>query len=302
MDLDSLRLFVLAAETLNISAAGRTLGMAPAVASTRLAKLERSLGVELLHRSTRKVSLSADGAEFLPYAAEILAQESAARSALGLQRADAAGTLRFAAPSTFAQLYIAPLLPEFLQRYPRLDLDLRLSDTPFDLIEGSFDLALRNAALEDSSLKARKLADDRRILCAAPAYLDRRGVPQTPEDLAAHDRIGFRDRAAKSLVGPDGAATQIDFGGPGCRLVVDDGANLKAATHAGAGISINSLWSVHREIADGTLVRVLPDHDVDDRTALWLVYPQSNVLTAKVRLFIDFLLEQIGKPPVWERA
>ena len=297
----SLRLFVLAAETLNISAAGRTLGMAPAVASTRLAKLERSLGVELLHRSTRKVSLSADGAEFLPYAAEILSQENAARSALGLQRADAAGTLRFAAPSTFAQLYIAPLLPEFLQRYPRLDLDLRLSDTPVDLIEGSFDLALRNAALEDSSLKACKLADDRHILCAAPAYLDRRGVPQTPEDLAAHDRIGFRDRAAKSLVGPDGAATQIDFGGSGCRLVVDDGANLKAATRAGAGISINSLWSVHREFADGTLVRVLPNHDVDNRTALWLVYPQSNVLTAKVRLFIDFLLEQIGKPPVWER-
>ena len=236
MNLDSLRLFVLAAETLNISAAGRTLGMAPAVASTRLAKLERSLDVELLHRSTRKVSLSADGAEFLPYAAEILSQENAARSALGLQRADAAGTLRFAAPSTFAQLYIAPLLPEFLQRYPRLDLDLRLSDTPVDLIEGSFDLALRNAALEDSSLKARKLADDRRILCAAPAYLDRRGVPQTPEDLAAHDRIGFRDRAAKSLVGPDGAATQIEFGGSGCRLVVKDGAILKAATYAGAGI------------------------------------------------------------------
>ena len=192
--------------------------------------------------------------------------------------------------------------PEFLQRHPRLDLDLRLSDTPFDLIEGSFDLAFRNAALGDSSLKARKLADDRRILCAAPVYLDRRGVPQTPGDLAAHDRIGFRDRAAKSLVGPDGAATQIDFGGSGCRLVVDDGANLKAATHAGAGISINSLWSIHREIADGTQVRVLPDHDVDDRTALWLIYPESNVLTAKVRLFIDFLLEQIGKPPVWERA
>ena len=109
------------------------------------------------------------------------------------------------------------------------------------------------------------------------------------------------DRAAKTLVGPDGTVMHIDFGGPGCRLVVDDGASLKAATRAGAGISINSLWSVHREIADGTLVRVLPDHEVDDRTALWLVYPQSNVLTGKVRLFIDFLLEKIGKSPVWER-
>ncbi len=207
-----------------------------------------------------------------------------------------------ATPNPACTILLASSEPEFLQRHPRLDLDLRRSDTPFDLIEGSFDLALRNAALGDSSLKARKLADDRRILCAAPVYLDRRGVPQTPGDLAAHDRIGFRDRAAKSLVGPDGAATMIDFGGSGCRLVVNDGANLKAATHASTGISINSLWSIHREIADGTQVRVLPDHDVDDRTALWLIYPESNVLTAKVRLFIDFLLEQIGKPPVWERA
>lgn len=302
MDTDSVRLFVLAAEKLNISAAGRALGMAPAVASARLAKLEKALGADLLHRSTRKVALSLEGAEFLPYAREILAQESAALAALGLGNPTATGTLRFAAPSSFAQLYIAPLAPEFLERHPGISLDLRLSDMPFDLIEGSYDLALRNAAIEDSSLKGRKLADDRRVLCASPDYLARHGTPQTIDDLAAHQLIAFRDLTPKRLIGRNGDAGLFDPRQAGSRLVVDDGQSQKIATIAGAGISMNSLWSVHREIADGALARVLPDHDIDDRSALWLVYPKSNVLTAKVRIFIDFLLEKIGKAPVWADA
>jgi len=299
MDTESVRLFVLAAETLNISAAGRALGMAPAVASARLAKLENALGADLLHRSTRKVSLSLEGAEFLPYAREILAQEGAARAALGLGSSTVTGTLRFTAPSSFAQLYIAPLLPDFLALYPDISLELRLSDTPFDLIEGSFDLALRNSSLEDSSLKSRKLADDERILCASPSYLERCGVPQHPRELKMHQLIWFKDLSPKRLIGPDGKSGQFDPHHAECRVILDDGMSQKAATIAGAGISLNSLWSIHREIAEGTLVRVLPDYEIDDPSALWLIYPKSNVLTAKVRVFIDFLLERIGKSPVW---
>ncbi len=299
MDIDSVRLFVLAAEKLNISAAGRELGMAPAVASARLAKLENTLGADLLHRSTRKVVLSLEGAEFLPYAKEILAQESAARAALGLGSSTATGTLRFTASSTFAQLYIAPLLPEFLALYPGISLDLRLSDTQFDLIEGSFDLALRNSALEDSSLKARKLADDRRILCASPGYLAQQGTPRHPDELAEHRLLGFKDPSPKELIRCDGELAQFDPRRSGCRLVVDDGLSQKVATIAGGGSSMNSLWSVHREITDGSLIRVLPDYESNDRVALWLVYPKSNVLTTKVRIFIDFLLEKIGKSPIW---
>lgn len=302
MDTDSLRLFVLAAEKLNISAAGRDLGMPPAVASSRLAKLEQSLGSDLLHRSTRKVSLSTEGEEFLPFAREMLAQEDAARAALGLTRPQATGTLRFAASSTFAQLYIVPLLPEFLDRYPGISLDLKLSDTRFDLIEGSFDLALRNSAIEDSSLKGRKLAKDTRILCASPAYLARRGTPQLPSDLNGHDLIAFQSKAPKQLVGKDGEVAQFDPRDAQCRLVTDDGRSLKLATLAGAGISMNSLWNIHTELQDGSLVRVLPEYEVDDRSVLWLVYPKSNVLTAKVRVFIDFLLEKIGRSPVWEKT
>lgn len=299
MDTESIRLFVLAAEKLNISAAGRELGMAPAVASAKLAKLEKALGADLLRRSTRKLALSLEGAEFLPYAREILAQENAALAAMGHGNVTATGTLRFTAPSTFAQLYIAPILPEFLALQPGINLDLRLSDMELDLIQGSFDLALRNSALPDSSLKGRKLADDTRILCASSAYLDRHGTPTHPDELAQHRLIAFKDQSPIQLLGRDNKTAWFNPRQAGCRLTVDDGLSQKIATIAGAGISMNALWSVHRELADGLLVRVLPDYKVDDQTALWLVYPKSNVLTAKVRIFIDFLLDKLGNAPVW---
>ncbi|MEM8812233.1 MAG: LysR substrate-binding domain-containing protein [Pseudomonadota bacterium] len=299
MDIESIRLFVRAAEMLNISAAGRDLGLAPAVASARLAKLEQSLGNDLLHRSTRKVSLSLEGAEFLPYAKEILAQEALARAVLGQQSAEATGTLRFTAPSTFAQQYIAPILPDFLARHPGISLDLRLSDARFDLIEGSFDLALRNSPLEDTSLKGRKLADDTRVLCASPGYLKKHGKPASPDDLANHTQIAFKNQTLRRLRHRDGQTIAVDPPRLQSRLSLDDGLSLKIATLAGAGLSANSLWSVHRELADGTLQRVLPEFDVDVRTVLWLVYPKANVLSPKVRTFMDFLLERIGRAPPW---
>ncbi|WP_282157820.1 LysR family transcriptional regulator [Shimia thalassica] len=301
MDTDSLRLFVLAAEKLNISAAGRALGLAPAVSSARLAKLEQTLGADLLHRSTRKVSLSLEGAEFLPYAREMLAQEEAGRAALGQGQATPTGKLRFTAPSTFAQLYIAPILPLFLKAYPGITLDLRLSDSRFDLIEGSFDLAIRNSALEDTSLKGRKLASDRRILCASPAYLAEHGTPARPEDLIDHNLISFADQETRPLAGPHGQTGAFSPRDAQGQLIIDDGLSQKIATIAGAGISINSIWSVHQELRNGQLVRVLPAYQVADETVLWLVYPKANVLSAKVRVFIDFLLDQIGKKPAWEQ-
>ncbi|MEM1112585.1 MAG: LysR substrate-binding domain-containing protein [Pseudomonadota bacterium] len=300
MDTDAVRLFVLAADTLNISAAGRQLGLAPAVASARLAKLEKAVGADLLHRSTRKVSLSLEGAEFLPFAREMLAQEDAALAALGQGSERVSGKLRFAASSTFAQLYIAPVLPEFLARYPDVRLELRLSDTQVNLIEGGFDLALRNVAIADSSLRARKLADDTRILCAAPDYLARWGAPETPEDLRQHQLLVFSDGPSRDLIaGGDLPAGKFPPPNIRHRIACDDGASMRIATQAGVGISMNSLWSVHRQLSEGSLVRVLSDYKIDDQSAIWLVYPKSNVLTAKVRVFIDFLLEEIGSPAPW---
>lgn len=299
MDIDSLRLFVRAAEKLNISAAGRDLGLAPAVASARLAKLEHELGAELLHRSTRKVSISIEGEEFLPFAQEILAQRDAAMAALGHGKARTEGTIRFAASSSFAQLYLAPILPEFLARNPGLRLDLRLSDTPFDLLEGSFDLALRNSILDDSSLKARKLADVRGVLCASPDYLDSKGKPGHPADLRDHEMIAFQRMKPMVLVARDGQRVELDCSESNCRVVIDDGASMRFAAQAGLGISAHADWNVEHCFRDGSLVRVIPEWHVEDATALWLVYPKTNVLTAKVRVLIDFLVEKIGRNPPW---
>lgn len=301
MDTDALRLFVMAADLLNISAAGRQLGLSPAVAGARLAKLEQQVGADLLHRSTRKVSLSLEGEEFLPYAREILAQQDAAYAALGRGSSDPSGTLRFAASSTFAQLYVAPVLPEFLDRYPKVDLDLRFSDAQANLIAGGYDLALRNLAIQDSTLIGRKLSDDKRILCAAPSYLGTYGTPQTPDDLAQHRILAFVNAKPRTLIAEHNRACVFPPANDRHRLVCDDGASMRLATQAGVGISMSSIWSIHNELKDGSLVRVLPDYEVDDGSAIWLVYPKSNVLTAKVRVFIDFLIEKIGSPPIWDR-
>lgn len=220
-------------------------------------------------------------------------------AALGHGKAEASGTIRFAAPSSFAQLYIAPILAEFLERNPGLSLDLRFSDASFDLLEGSFDLALRNSVLDDSSLKARKLADVENILCASPNYLKRRGTPQSPEDLASHDIIAFRRHGQRVLLSGSGERASCSFDEAKCRVVIDDGASQRFACIAGLGISMNADWNVHQAIREGRLVRVLPDWRVETDVAPWLVYPKSNVLTAKVRVLIDFLVEKIGRNPPW---
>lgn len=302
MDTDAIRLFVAAADMLNIGAAGRQLGLAPAVSSARLSKLETQIGADLLHRSTRKISLTIEGAEFLPYAREILAQEDAALASLGRGSTEIKGTLRFAASSTFAQLYVVPHLTEFLERYPDLDVELKLSDTQMNLIESGFDLALRNYAIEDSSLRARKLADDTRVLCASPDYLARYGTPDKPEDLVEHRTLVFMNAKLRELT-TKGDGRPCTFPPPRSksRIVCDDGASVRIAAKAGVGVCISSVWSVYKELNDGSLVRILPDYEVNDNSAIWLVYPKSNVLAPKVRVFIDYLIEKIGNPPIWDR-
>jgi len=302
MDTNGIRLFVMAAEMLNISAAGRQLGLAPAVASARLAKLEKLVGADLLHRSTRQVSLSLEGQAFLPYAREILAQQDAALAALGHGSTQVKGTLRFAGSSSFVQLYITPILPLFLEKYPGISLELKLSDTKIDLIDGGFDLALRNYAAKDSSLIGRKIADDNRILCASREYLKIHGTPKEPSDLTSHQLISFTSATPRQLTSITGAES-CTYPPPNTspRVTFDDGQSMRLAAKGGIGICMSSIWNIHRELNDGSLLRVLPDYEVNDGSAIWLVYPKSNMLTAKVRVFIDFLIEQIGSPPVWER-
>ncbi|GGW93288.1 LysR family transcriptional regulator [Alteromonas halophila] len=293
MDTSAVRLFILAAEQLNIGAAGQTLGLSASVASARLAKLERMVGADLFHRSTRKIRLSVEGQAFLPYAREIIAQENAALAALGKGQVEPSGTLRFAASSTFAQRYIAPLLPEFLARYPKINIDLTLSDTQTNLIEGGFDLALRNYPAQDSSLIGRKLANDVRVLCAAPQYLKTFGCPSSPADLRDHQLIVFGHTKARKLVRQNGQHNAVFPPNNHPRVTCDDGASMRLAAEAGVGICMSSLWNIETELRQKRLVRVLPDYHIEDNSAIWLVYPKSNVLTAKVRVLIDFLVEKL---------
>ena len=302
MDTNGIKLFVLAAETLNISAAGQQLGLTPSVASAWLSKLEMQVGADLFHRTTRKVTLSIEGTEFLPYAKEILAQQEAALAALGKGNPNVSGTLRFAASSTFAQLYITPVLAEFLDRYPDINVELMLSDTQMKLIEGGYDLALRNLAAEDSSLVGRRLANDMRVLCASPDYLKQHGTPNTPDELNTHQLLVFmnaKPRKLKSTTDKRDCTFPPTSSKP--RVVCDDGASMREAAKAGVGICMSSIWNIHEELNEGSLIRVLPDYHIDDQSAVWLVYPKSNVLTAKVRVFIDFLVEKLGTLPVWEQ-
>ncbi len=302
MDTEGIKLFVLAAETLNISAAGQQLGIAPSVASARLAKLEMKVGADLFHRSTRKVTLSIEGIEFLPYAKEILAQEEAAFAALGKGKPSASGTIRFAASSTFVQRFVAPILAEFLQLYPDVNVEFMLSDSQVKLIEGGYDLALRNYTAQDSSMIGRRLANDTRVLCASPEYLKKYGVPESPEELVNHQLLVFMNTKPRKLIAKEGKR-ECAYPPPNSkpRVIFDDGASMRLAAIAGSGICMSSMWNIHDELKSGQLTRVLPEYVIDDNAAVWLVYPKSNVLTSKVRVFIDFLVDKIGELPIWQK-
>ncbi|WP_234497510.1 LysR family transcriptional regulator [Vibrio maritimus] len=301
METESLRLFIKVAEVLNISAAGKSLGLAPAIASSRLSKLENQIGADLFHRSTRKITLSTQGEQFLPYAKEILKQHDAALSVVGKELDETSGTIRFAVSSTFAQLYIVPVLPEFLDRYPNITIDLKLGDQELNIIDHGIDLALRNSAVKDSGLRARKLANDRRILCASPDYVSRKGMPAEPLSLINHDIIAFKEAKPRKLHSESNNGATFPPDSSKIRLICDDGTSMRIATVAGIGISMNAYWSVFHELKTGKLVRVLPDYEVEDYTSIWLVYPKANALSPKVRLFIDYLIDKVGSPPSWER-
>lgn len=296
MNADYLKLFVRLAGTQNISQAGKDIGISPAVASSYIHKLEQSLGVRLLHRTTRKVSLTEEGRAFLPHAEDVLASIDAARASVNAGEASPQGTLRVTASASFGRMHILPALPGFLEKYPGLSLDLRLSDSIVDLVEGGFDIAIRNAALKDSSLIARRLATDKRILCASPAYLASHGEPDTPEALVDHQCVSILGMENCLFETPEGQfSVRLDG-----RLRADNGEAIRDASAAGMGISVNSTWSVYQHLKRGELVQVLEDYPLVSDVAIWAVYPSSRLLAPKVRAFIDYFAEWYGDQPYWE--
>ena len=298
MNIEHLKLFVRLAATNNISLAGKELGLSPAVASSHVNKLEEALGVRLVHRTTRKVSLTEDGVAFLPHAEEVLASVVAARAAVGSGDASPKGTLRVTASSSFGRMHVVPALKGFLSRYPDLSIDLRLTDTIVDLVEGGFDIAIRNADLKDSSLTARKLAPDKRIVCASPEYLETFGIPDSPHDLRNHQCINLIGLEALVFDTPEGRLNIKTRG----ILQTDHGEAVRDACAAGIGIAMSSTWNVYKHLQQRTLVQVLQDFSLVSETAIWAVYPSSRLLAPKVRVFIDYFAKCYGSPPYWDEG
>ena len=294
MNIDHLKLFVRVAATHNISMAGNEFGLSPAVASAHISKLEESLGVRLMHRTTRKVSLTDEGETLLPIAEEILANVDMAHSSVGSGRLAPSGTLRITAPASFGSMHIMPGLSGFMAQYPKLKIDLRLSDNIVDLVEGGFDIAIRDAALNDSSLKARKLAQDNRKIVASPKYLEQHGTPQTPEELPHHHQsvnlFGLEVWQFAAKQGTNNIKTNTV-------LRVDNGEAVRDACAAGLGIAITSTWCSYEKLNAGELVEILSDYPLKSSTDIWALYPNTRLVAPKVRAFIDYFIDYFKDNP-----
>ncbi|MBT8090770.1 MAG: LysR family transcriptional regulator [Gammaproteobacteria bacterium] len=294
MDTTSLRLFLRIADLNSVSAAARDLSLSPASASARLGKLEDIVGFRLFNRTTRAVSLTTDGAEFLPYAQQALETLETGLSAISGEGASAQGLLRMTMPGSFGRMHVIPALAEFRQRHPLVALDLRLSDEVLDVVEGAYDLIIRNAPLEDSTLVARKLASDRRLLVASPMYLERHGIPMTPDDLTKHCCVILADfnkwkfESGQVITAPRS-------------IVVNDGEAVRTLIESGTGIGIQSQWIASEYLRTGRLVQVLPEHQLATESAIWALYPSNRIVAPKVRAMIDFLLQRFHPVPPWER-
>lgn len=198
-------------------------------------------------------------------------------------------------------MHLIPALPQFMQRFPLLNIDLMLSDTIIDLVEGGFDIAVRNSALKDSTLIAKKLTEDKRILCASPDYLKTYGDPQSPSDLSSHNCITLLGLDSWSFhshgLGKVGSKTTMKVKG---NFRTDNGEAIRDACAQGIGITINSTWSAYHQLISGDLVEVLSDFPLTSDTAIWAVYPSSRQLAPKVRAFIDYFSDFFGAPPYWD--
>ncbi|MEM6835322.1 MAG: LysR family transcriptional regulator [Cyanobacteria bacterium P01_C01_bin.120] len=293
MDILSLRLFLRIATLGSVSAAAQDLSLSPASASARLFKLEKIVGVRLFNRTTRAVSLTTDGEVFLPYAQQTLETLETGLSAVRGQSSAAQGRLRMTMPGSFGRMYVIPLLAEFQSRYPLVSLDLRLSDTVLDAVEGAYDLIIRNAPLVDSSLIVRKLADDRRILVAAPTYLEQHGTPATPDELTEHQCICLAEATKWSFA--NGQTINVPHS-----FVIDDGEALRTMLEQGMGLGVKSLWNASKSLKSGRLVEVLPDFPLVTEASIWLLYQSRRIMAPKVHVMIDFLLEHFQPIAPWE--
>ena len=283
----------------SLSAAARDLGVSTAVVSRRLAALEARLGVRLVNRTTRRLALTDEGASYHEACARILAEIEDADSAAAAQRVEPQGLLKVALPASFGHKHIAPLVPPFAARYPKIELAFSLSDRTVNVIAEGYDLAIRIGELEDSSLAARKLAPNRRVVCASPQYLREHPAPRVPEDLRQHNCLTTTDLQMNwEYKGPDGKRSMVRVSG---HYACDNWEVLREWAMAGLGVALKSTWDVRRQLGEGLLVPLLPEYDFGTDVAIYAVYPHRRYLPAKTRVFIDYLAESFGPEPYWDQ-
>jgi DNA-binding transcriptional LysR family regulator len=296
--LQEMTVFARVVGTGSLSAAARDLGLSPALVSRRLAALEGRLGVRLINRTTRTLRLTDEGAQYYESCSRILGEIVEADAAVSAGRVEPQGVLRIAMPAAFGHLHVAPLVPRFAARYPKVQLALSLSDRNISLIDEGFDLAIRIAELEDSSLAARKLAPNRRVVCASPAYLARHGTPRSPEELARHNCLTTDFTMSWDYKDPAGRPGSVRVAG---RYACDNWEVLREWALAGLGVALKSTWDVRHQLEDGSLVPLLPGYTFDEDVAIYAVYPHRRYLPAKTRAFVEFLAESFGPEPYWDR-
>jgi len=259
------------------------------IATRRLASLERSLGVRLMHRTTRSLSLTPEGESFLPYAQALVETEQQARALLRGEDEGAAGLLRVSAPVAFSIKVIAPLVPSLLESNPELRISLDMSDSMPDLVSSGTDLAIRIARLKDSSLIARNLADNPRSLVASPAYLEKHGTPRSAGELAHHDCLPLYGVTHWTFV-KAGVESSLRLQSRFSSTSIE---GCHAACLAGAGIALLSDWNVADDLSSGRLTRVTLEDAKPETLAIWAVYPTSRLVPPRVRAFIDALVSAL---------
>jgi DNA-binding transcriptional LysR family regulator len=294
-DLEALAIFSRVADLGSFASAARDLKLSKPTVSKAVSRLEKRLQVPLLHRTSRQLTLTDNGRAVLDRARRILAEGSAAETEASAQSERPVGIVRLTAPMSFGLAEIAPLLPEFLDTYPEVRIDLNLSDAHEDLVASGYDLAVRIASLSDSSLRARKIRDVETPIVAAPAYLDRLGRPEHPADLEHHQAILYANAAAPSvwrLSNREGDEWTVSVP---ARLQANNADAIMPALVGGVGLALQPEFAVWRELASGALEEVLPDWRPAP-LGLYLVMPPGILRPLAVTVLIEFLAQRLGRP------
>jgi len=295
--ISDLDIFARVARTGNMSAAGREMGLSPAVVSKRISLLEERLGTRLFQRTTRQLTLTETGDGYYRRVVDILSLVAEAEDFVSRRNTKPCGLLKISLPTSFGRLHVAPYLNEFLGRYPEIELDVQLTDNFVDIIGDGFDVAVRIGELQDSSLVARKLAPDNRVICAAPEYIEKYGAPKTLNDLNAHNCLSAGAQDVWRLEGPDGRR-QLRVKG---NIRSNSGEFIREALLSGLGVGLRGTWDIGPEIESGRLKVVLPQYRGSSNVAVYAVYPCREFMPAKTNVFIEFFAEIYGVEPYWDR-